>query len=99
MKGARESERAKKKETRKARKRYLAALALDRRFIVELDDLMERMWKIRHSIGSEQWPLDQMLEALERHCEKVRRRVYWRRGIPDRKLLPKPEAPQTNDFF
>jgi hypothetical protein len=99
MKGARENARARKK----ARERILATLATDRRYLVELDDLMERMWKERHSIGYhldkedwEVWPLDQMLEALERHCEEVRRDVYWR---PDIKLLPKPKSPRTNEMF
>jgi hypothetical protein len=88
----------------KARERYLTTLAPDRRFIVELDDLMERMWKKQHSIAYhfdkedwELWPLHDMFEALERHCEKVRSDVYY--CNPDKKLLPKPKAPRTNYFF
>jgi hypothetical protein len=103
---ARESQRAKKKKEREKFERSLATLAPDRRFIAELDKLMERMWKERHSLGwsfdkedSELWPLDQMLEALERHCEEVRREVYWTPGIPDGKHLAKPKAPRTNWFF
>ena len=101
MKGARESKRAKKKNTREARERYLATLTPDRRFIVELNDLMEDMWKDRHSIGyyldkddSEVWPLEDMLEALERHCEKVRSKIYYWR--PDKKRLPEPKPPRTD---
>jgi hypothetical protein len=62
------------------------------------------MWEKRHSIAYhfdkedwELWPLHDMLEALERHCEKVRSDVYY--CNPDKKLLPKPKAPRTNYFF
>jgi hypothetical protein len=59
-----------------ARKRYLATLAPNRRFLVELDDLMERMWKERRPLSSTgEWPLGQMLDALERHYEKVRSEI------------------------
>jgi hypothetical protein len=73
VKGARESKRAKKKKAREARERYLATLAPDRRFLVELYDLMERMWSERRSTG--EWPLDEVLGALERHCEEVRSKM------------------------
>jgi hypothetical protein len=102
MKGARESKRAKKKKARETRERYQATLAPDRRFVVELDDLMERMWKERHSIAyhfdkpdCELWPLHHMLEALERHCEKVRRSDPFLPN-PDKKRLPNPKPPRTD---
>jgi hypothetical protein len=73
----------KAQETRKARERYLATLEPDRRFIVELNDLMERMWSDRRSTG--EWPLDEVLGALLRHCKKVRSE------------MPPPKRPRKNE--
>ena len=74
MKGARESKRGKGSTV--ARKRYMATLAPDRRYLVELDDLMERMWRERSVWYEHEWPLGLMIFALERHLYKVRRLYY-----------------------
>jgi hypothetical protein len=68
-----------------ARKRILSSLAPDRRFLVELEDLIARFMRTAGTLfdqsdGKVEMSLDVMIEALEREADYLRHRIYQATG-------------------